>query len=340
MRSLFKRNITLHYSIFLLIVILSFSFLIVPSACKGTELVKNGGFEDSLDNWSAFSYYPEQDDKAVITDSKPHYGRYSLEAGIIDKSQDHLGRGARQTINLEQCSDLKLSFWIYLGSVAGSQNLYTDVALIVTFLTDKNPKAIVYYAAWDPREEIYDGFPTPTMNSEDVTNILIPAMMIYRWNHVERDLARDFKNAYPSIDLRTVSSLSIELVSVRFEKIDFESETFWDDISLTCEVEESALWDESPTPNESSEETKQTTTTTDQPPNPTEEFPQTATTVAPSTGDPTSTSSKLTETPIKENESSSSASVVDYWTPLTALATIMGTLLAMLTLFFTFRRRH
>jgi hypothetical protein len=339
MINLVKRNITIHSSIFLLIIILSFSFLIAPSASKGTELVKNGGFEDSLDNWNVFSYYPEHDDKAVITDSKPHYGRYSLETGIINESQDHLGRGARQTINLEQCSDLKLSFWVYLGSVAGSQNLYTDVALIVTFLTEKNPKAIVYYVAWDPQEEIYDGFPTPTMNSEDVTNILIPAMMTYRWNHVERDLARDFKNAHPSLDLRTVSSLSIELVSVRFEKIDFVSETFWDDISLTCEVEETASWDESPTPNESSEEIQQTTTATDQTPNPIEEFTQTTTTVAPPKGDPTSTSSKLTETPKKENESRQ-ASVVDYWTPLTALATIMGTLLAMLTLFFTFRRRH
>lgn len=329
MISLVKINIKIHSSIFLLIVILSFSFLIVPSACKGTELVKNGGFEEGLDNWSAFSYYPEQDDKPVITDSKPHYGKYSLEAGIIDKSKDRLGRGARQTINLEQCSDLKLSFWIYLGSMAGSQNLHTDVALIVTFFTEKNPKAIVYYAAWDPEEEIYDGFPIPTKNSEDVTSILIPAMMIYRWNHVERDLARDFKSAYSSIDLQTVSSLTIELVSVRFAKIDFVSETFWDDISLTCEVEETAGWNESTTSNESSGETKQTTTTMKQSSDLTEEPPQTVTTLAPST-----------ETPTKENESSSRTSVVDYWTPLTALATVMGTLLAMLTLFFTFRRRH
>jgi hypothetical protein len=302
--------------------------------------VKNGGFEDSLNNWNAFSYYPEHDDKAVITDSKPHFGRYSLEGGIVDQSQDHLGRGARQTINLEQCSDLKLNFWVYLGSVTGSQNLHTDVALIVSFLTEKNPKAIVYYVAWDPEEEIYDGFPKPTMNSEDVTNILIPAMMIYRWNHVERDLARDFKNAHPSIDLRTVSSLSIELVSVRFQKIDFVSETFWDDISLTCESEETAVWNENPTPTESLEKTQQTTTTTKQSPDPTEEPPQTVTTVAPSTETPTSTSSKLTETPTKEKESNLRAYVIDSWTPLTALATIMGTVLAMLTLFLTFRRRH
>jgi hypothetical protein len=224
--------------------------------------------------------------------------------------------------------------------VAGSQNLYTDVALIVSFLTEKNPKAIVYYVAWDPEEEIYDRFPTPTMNSEDVTNLLMPAMMTYRWNHIEHDLAKDFKNSYPSIDLRTVSSLNIELVSVRFQKIDLVSEIFWDDISLTCESEETAVWNDNPTPTESLEELQQTTTTTKQSPNPTEEPPQTVTTVAPPTEALISTSSKLTETPAKENMFSSRTSVVDYWTPLTALATVMGTLLAMLTLFFTFRRRH
>ena len=223
-------------SLVLLLSILSLSIIAVPSNCKVIELVENGGFENGLDKWSSFGYDP-QHEAAKVTDAESHFGKYSLNASIAHNEQDLVGRGARQTIYVNQPSNLDLSFWVNLGSIAGSQNLHTNIAMIVSFQVEGNTKYIIYNVAWDPREEIYKAFPLPTKHSDDVVNILIPAMMNFRWNNIERDLSKDLESSYPNIDMKEISSITIELVAVRFQKVGFLIDAFWDDISLKGETE-------------------------------------------------------------------------------------------------------
>lgn len=297
-------------SLVLLLSILSLSILTVPSSCKTIELVENGGFENGLDKWSSFGYDP-QHEKAKVTDAESHFGKYSLNASIAHNEQDLVGRGARQTIYVNRPSNLDLSFWVNLGSIAGSQNLHTNIAMIVSFQVEGNAKCIIYNVAWDPREEIYKGFPLPTKHSDDVVNMLIPAMMNFRWNNVERDLSKDFENSYPNIDVKEISSITIELVAVRFQKVGFLIDVFWDDIILKGETEIVP----SPTPTQSE---------------PTETPTQTETVISPSI---------TTETPTKEERYVQEAPM-NPWTQISTVATIMGTILAMVTLFVHLRRRN
>jgi hypothetical protein len=297
----------------LLLSVISFSLLAVPSSCKTIELVENGGFENGLDKWSSFGYDP-QHEEAKVTDAESHFGKYSLNASIAHNERDNVGRGARQTIYVNQPSNLDLSFWVNLGGIAGSQNLHTNIAMIVSFQVEGNAKYIIYNVAWDPREEIYKGFPLPTKHSDDVVNILIPAMMNYRWNNVERDLSKDFENSYPNIDVKEISSITIELVAVRFQKVGFLIEAFWDDILLKGQTE-FAPSPTTPAPTQSE---------------PTGTPTQTETIISPSI---------TTETPTKEATYVSQAPVTS-WTQLQTVATIMGTILAMVTLFVHLRRRN
>lgn len=300
-------------SLVLLLSILSLSILTVPSSCKTIELVENGGFENGLDKWSSFGYDP-QHEKAKVTDTESHFGKYSLNASIVHNEQDNVGRGARQTIYVNQPSNLDLSFWVNLGTIAGSQNLHTNIAMIVSFQVEGNAKYIIYNVAWDPREEIYKGFPLPTKHSDDVVNILIPAMMNFRWNNVERDLSKDFESSYPSIDVKEISSITIELVAVRFQKVGFLIDVFWDDIILKGETE-IAPSPTTPTPTQSE---------------PTETPTQTETVISPSI---------TSETPPKETRNVKEAPV-NTWSQIQTVATIMGTILAMVTLFVHLRRRN
>jgi len=300
-------------SLVLLLSILSLSILTVPSSCKTIELVENGGFENGLDKWSSFGYDP-QHEAAKVTDAESHFGKYSLNASIAHNEQDLVGRGARQTIYVNQPSNLDLSFWINLGGVAGSQNLHTNIAMIVSFQVEGNTKYIIYNVAWDPSEEIYKGFPLPTKHSDDVVNILIPAMMNYRWNNVKRDLSKDFESSYPNIDVKEISSITIELVAVRFQKVGFLIEAFWDDVILKGQTE-IAPSPTTPTPTQS--ELTETPT-------------QTETVIPPSI---------TTETPTKETRNVQGAPV-NPWTQISTVATIMGTILAMVTLFVHLRRRN
>ena len=183
-------------SVLFLLTIILLSNLTILASCKTIELVENGGFENGVDKWSSFGYDP-QHEKAKITDTESHFGRYSLNASIVHNDQDTVGSGARQTIYVNNPSNLDLSFWVNLGTIAGSQNMHTNIAMIVSFQVDGNTKYIIYNVAWDPREEIYKGFPLPIKSSDDVVNILIPAMMNFRWNNVKRDLSKDFENSYP-----------------------------------------------------------------------------------------------------------------------------------------------
>ncbi|WP_455369750.1 carbohydrate binding domain-containing protein [[Eubacterium] cellulosolvens] len=284
-----------------------------PSNCQTNELVENGGFENGLDRWSTFGYDP-QNEEAKVTDTETHFGKYSLNASIPHNEEDQVGRGARQTIYVNQPSNLDLSFWVNLGSIAGSQNLHTNIAMIVSFQIEGNAKYIIYNVAWDPREEIYKSFPLPTKRSDDVVNILIPAMMNFRWNHVERDLSKDFESSYPNINMKEISSITIELVAVRFQKVGFLIDVFWDDISLKGETE-IATSPITPTPTQSE---------------PTETPTLTETIIPPSI---------TTETPPKETSYVSQVPV-NPWTQLQTVATIMGTILAMVTLFVHLRRRN
>jgi len=299
-------------SLVLLLSILSLSILTVPSSCKTIEL-ENGGFENGLDKWSSFGYDP-QHEEAKVTSAKPHFGKYSLNASIAHNEQDLVGRGARQTINVNQPSNLDLSFWVNIGGVAGSQNLHTNIAMIVSFQVEGNTKCIIYNVAWDPREEIYQGFPLPTKHSDDVVNILIPAMMNFRWNSIERDLSKDLESSYPNIDVKEISSITIELVAVRFQKVGFLIDVFWDDISLKGETE-IAPSPTTPTPTQSE---------------PIETPTQTETVISPSI---------TSETPPKETRNVQEAPV-NTWSQIQTVATIMGTILAMVTLFVHLRRRN
>jgi len=218
-----------------------------PVECKRIELVKNEGFEYGIDHWQAFSYYPEFDKEAAVTDSKSHYGRYSLDTSISDLTHDRVGRGARQKIDLPRSSNLNLSFYVYLGSITGSENLHTNIALILYFWGERT-RVMVYNIAWDPSETVYYGFPRPDKSSENVTNIQLGGMLGYRWNRVARNLANDFKSAFPTADLTAIQSLTIELVAVRFQKVGFAVDAIWDDISLSYESEgELTPWTTTPT---------------------------------------------------------------------------------------------
>ncbi len=303
------------YSVLFLLSILLLSNLTILASCKTIELVENGGFENGMDKWSSFGYEP-QHEKAKITDTESHFGKYSLNASIAHNDQDTVGSGARQTIYVNNPSNLDLSFWVNLGTIAGSQNMHTNIAMIVSFQVDGNTKYIIYNVAWDPREEIYKGFPLPTKSSDDAVNILIPAMMNFRWNNVKRDLSKDFENSYPNIDTKEISSITIELVAVRFQKVGFLIDAFWDDISLKGETE-TVPSQTTPTPTQS------------EPSEPTEIPAQTEIT----------TPSITTETPAKET-SYVPQTPINPWTQISTIATIMGTILAMLTLFVHLRRRN
>ena len=250
-------------TLLVLAVTLSFSLLITSSTGKRIEVVKNGGFEDGLENWTPFSYYIEHDQPATINDSKSHFGKYSVDVGLLDVNQTRTGRGVRQTIQLPPVTNLNLSFWVYLGSVTGSENFGTDIALIIYYSTRMGPKTMVYNIAWDPKESIYYGFPQPDKKTENVTNILIPNMLPYRWTHIERNLIKDFKSAYPIVDPKTTTSMTIEFVAVRFQKIGFVVSALLDDVSASYETEgELTPWTSSTTEIPPSPTTQSTATTT------------------------------------------------------------------------------
>ena len=145
-------------------------------------------------------------------------------------------------------------------------------------------------------------------------NVYLPAMMNFRWNNIERNLSKDLESSYPNIDTKEISSITIELVAVRFQKVGFLIDAFWDDISLKGETEMA------PSP------TSPTTTQAE----PTETPAQTETVIPPSI---------TTETPPKETHTVQGAPV-NPWTQISTVATIMGTILAMLTLFVHLRRRN
>jgi hypothetical protein len=219
----------------LFIISLLISTLILPSKCETVELITNGGFEESLDGWTSFSYCNQLPRDAFVTSYLSHSGEYSLRAdcGTGGEHCFGVGGGAKQQIELNETTNLTLNFWVYLFGIA-EINAWTEIALIADFSIPKTNKTLVYYLAWTDNIPIYSHYPLPTMNSEDISNILLHDLKNDEWNYVERDLAADFEENYPDISLESVQNMTFTIVAVSFQRLSFTSKgSYWDDISLT-----------------------------------------------------------------------------------------------------------
>jgi hypothetical protein len=224
----------------LFIISLVISTLILPSKCETVELIKNGGFEESLDGWASFSYCNQLNRDAIVTSYLSHSGEYSLRAdcGTGGEHCIGVGGGAKQEIELNKTNNLTLNFWVYLFGIP-EINAWTEIALIIDFSMLETNKTLVYYLAWTDNIPIYSHYPLPAMDSEDISNILLHDLKNDEWNYVERDLAADFENAYPDNSLDTVQNITFTILAVSFQRLSFTSKgSYWDDISLTSFISE------------------------------------------------------------------------------------------------------
>jgi hypothetical protein len=219
-------------SLFLLII--SLSPLVIPSECETAELVKNGGFEDGLRGWTGFSYCPQLPLDGVVTSYRSHSGRNSLftECGTGGEHCFGVGGGARQQIQLNKASDLRLDFWVYLFDVP-EINSWTDIALIADFRMPHDERTLVYYLTWADNILIYNNFPLPALSSKNVSNLLLQNLRRNVWIHVERDLKADFEKGHPDMDFDIVQNLTVTLLAVTFQRLSLTSKgAFWDDVKL------------------------------------------------------------------------------------------------------------
>ncbi|WP_455369795.1 CFI-box-CTERM domain-containing protein [[Eubacterium] cellulosolvens] len=222
------------------IISLLISTLILPSKCETIELIENGGFEERLDGWTSFSYCNQLPRDAIVTSYLSNSGKYSLRAdcGTGGEHCFGVGGGAKQYIELNKTNNLNLVFWIYLFGIP-ELNAWTEIALIVDFHMPETNKTLVYYLAWTDNIPIYSHYPLPSISSENISNILIHDLKNDKWNYVERDLATDFKNAYPDNSLDTVQNMTFTIVAVSFQRLSFTSKgSYWDDVSLTSYISE------------------------------------------------------------------------------------------------------
>ena len=219
--------------------------------------MKNGGFEEGLEPWRSFSYWPQCPMNATVAEVTVHSGRYSLFVGAGQSGQGSIatvifdrdgsistittgassgycvgGGGAYQIVPLGQNSNLKFSGWVYLKGVSG-ETTGTDISIVLWFLTEGTPRILAYYVAWSKNVPIYKNFPAPTASSENVTSILIQNVRYDRWNYVELDLERDFKESYPNIDFSSIHQLTVQLISAGIKGGGATAGAFWDDVSLT-----------------------------------------------------------------------------------------------------------
>lgn len=224
----------------LFIISLLISTLIFPSKCETVELIKNRGFEENLDGWTSFSYCNQLPRDAIITSYLSHSGEYSLRAdcGTGGEHCFGVGGGAKQQIELNETTNLTLNFWVYLFGIP-EINTWTEIALITDFHIPETNKTLVYYLAWVDNIPIYSHYPLPTMDSENISNILLHDLKNDEWNYVERDLAADFENTYPDNSLDTVQNMTFTILAVSFQRLSFTSKgSYWDDISLTSFISE------------------------------------------------------------------------------------------------------
>jgi hypothetical protein len=216
------------------------STLILPSKCETVELIKNGGFEESLDGWTSFSYCNQLPRDAIVTSYLSHSGEHSIRAdcGTGGEHCFGVGGGAKQQIELNKTNNLTINFWVYLFGIP-EINAWTEIALIIDFHMPETNKTLVYYLAWTDNIPIYSHYPLPAMKSEDISNILLHDLKNDEWNYVERDLAADFENAYPDNSLDTVQNITFAILAVSFQRLSFTSKgSYWDDISLTSFISE------------------------------------------------------------------------------------------------------
>lgn len=224
----------------LFIISLLISTLILPSKCEIIEIIKNGGFEKNLDGWTSFSYCNQLPRDAIVTSYLSHSGEYSLRAdcGTGGEHCFGVGGGAKQQIELNKATNLTLNFWVYLFGVP-EINAWTEIALITDFHMPETNKTLVYYLAWVDNIPIYSHYPLPTMDSKNISNILLHDLKNDEWNYVERDLVADFENTYPDNSLDTVQNMTLTILAVSFQRLSFTSKgSYWDDISLTSFISE------------------------------------------------------------------------------------------------------
>jgi hypothetical protein len=250
------------------------------------ELLDNGGFEDGMSPWVSYSYWHQCPMNATITDVRAYEGKYSLHtdtgqmgmnvigevifdpSGAISTAPPKegalgwcVGGGAYQIVELNQVSDLKLSFYINLvGST--EVTLGTDIAILVWFWKDDSFKVLAYYVTWGANVPIYKNFPQPVMSLGNITNTLIYGIPPERWGHVERQLDEDFKQAYPNDDLSSYKKLTVQLIGAGVRGGGNPIHAYWDKISLTTE----SMLREEPSPAPQPTTPKPTSPTTSAPP--------------------------------------------------------------------------
>jgi len=246
----------------LLLLLISISYLTVPSVCETVDLVQNGGFEDGLNWWMSFSYCIQLPRDGVTTPYRSHSGRCSLltECSTGGEHCFGVGGGASQNVHLSKTSNLKLSFWVYLYGIP-QINSWTDIALIADFWMPQARRTLVYYVAWAENIPIYTDFPLPTMASENVTNLLLHGLQCDKWNYVERNFEEDRNKAWPNSNLDTAQNVTITLIAVTFQRLSLTSKgAFWDDVSLTYDKASEPTTTPAPTPTETPPQTPPSTT--------------------------------------------------------------------------------
>lgn len=232
------------------------------------ELLDNGGFEDGMSPWVSYSYWPQCAMNATITDLQSYEGKYSIytdtgqmgmnvigevifdPSGAITTAPPKegalgwcVGGGAYQIVELDQVSDLELSFWIHLIG-ATEVTMGTDTAMLVWFWKADTFRVLAYYMTWGSNVPIYKNFPQPVMSLGNITNILIYGTPPGRWTYVERQLEEDFKQAYPNDDLSSFKKLTVQLIGAGVRGGGHPIHVYWDKISLTTE----SMLQEEPSP--------------------------------------------------------------------------------------------
>jgi ribosomal protein L40E len=288
-----------------LILILTNVFSFDQVKAETVELLDNGGFEDGMSPWVSYSYWSQCAMNATITSLQSYEGKYSIHtdtgqmgmnvigevifdpSGAVSTAPPKegalgwcVGGGAYQIVELDQISDLELSFWIYLVG-ATEVTMGTDTAMVIWFWKDDTFRVLAYYMTWGSNVPIYKNFPQPIMSLGNIANILIYGTPPGRWSHVERQLEDDFKQAYPNDDLSSFKKLTVQLIGAGVRGGGNSIHAYWDKISLTTE---SMLQEEpSPIPQPTTPSPTSPTTPSPSPSLPSED----ETTSTPTTSSPT-----------------------------------------------------
>src|SRR4030042_1897285 len=199
-----------------------------------TELLENGGCENGLTGWETLRYIEHQE-FVKITNSKAAHGSYSLLIPT-EAHMDSWISGVSQTIELNQVSNLNLSFFVF-PQIDTSQDKTSDFAIIINCQAEYGNSSMVYFKERALTEsELYKLFPD---NSLSVTFVQVRSYYISEvkpntWNRIEMDLSGDFISAYRGFNFESVQKVSIVLIALS-DAFDFgkvPGNVYWDDISL------------------------------------------------------------------------------------------------------------